>query len=73
VSQRSFFELSAMDLLGKKVDFDCFKNQVCLVVNVASNCPMARNQYLELQALYENYKGRGFHILALRHYNCNGV
>jgi hypothetical protein len=36
VAHGNFFELSASDPTGKTVDFNVFRGNVCLVVNVAS-------------------------------------
>ena len=42
-----------------------YQNDVILVVNVASRCGFTY-QYEGLQALYHNYKDRGFTVLGLK-------
>lgn len=59
----SFFELSANSLDGKKVNFSTYRGKVVLVVNTASQCGFTP-QLKELEELYQNYKSRGFVILA---------
>lgn len=49
---------------GKDVSLSEFKNNVAIVVNVASNCGYTDVHYRELEALYKKYKDRGFTVLA---------
>lgn len=51
------------DIKGKKVSFEKeYKDQVLLIVNVASRCGYTR-QYSDLQKLYDQYKGSGLRII----------
>ena len=53
------FTLNSID--GKPVPLSNFKGKVTLIVNVASQCGYTP-QYAGLEALYENYRDRGFII-----------
>ncbi|MFK7871915.1 MAG: glutathione peroxidase [Oligoflexales bacterium] len=58
-----FHELTAKTLNGKELPFKSFKDQILLVVNIASQCgytPQLKN----LQTLQEKYKNQGFEVLA---------
>lgn len=57
------FDFSARSIAGDEVPLDVFRGQVCLIVNVASECGFTP-QYTGLEALYEKYRERGFSILA---------
>lgn len=61
------YDLSAQALDGGAVPLSRFRGQVLLVVNTASRCGFTP-QYAGLQALYEDYKDRGFTILG---FPCN--
>ncbi len=52
---------------GNQLDLSDYKGEVLLIVNTASKCGFTP-QYEGLQALYEEYKNRGFEILA---FPCN--
>ncbi len=58
---------SAISLQGEHIDLSRYANQVLLVVNVASECGFTP-QYAGLQALYREYRDRGFAVLA---FPCN--
>ncbi|MCB5363087.1 glutathione peroxidase [Pusillimonas sp. CC-YST705] len=62
-----FHSLQARAITGESVDFSSFRNQVALVVNVASKCGFT-SQYEGLEALYQEYKDQGFVILG---FPCN--
>ena len=55
--QVPFYTLSATKNDGKPLDFSQFKGKKVLLVNTASDCGYT-NQYADLQALYEQYKGK---------------
>jgi len=54
------FKVVARD--GKEIDLSDYKGKVLLIVNTATGCGFTP-QYKELQALYDEYKDRGFEIL----------
>jgi glutathione peroxidase len=58
----SFYEIAVEDDKGQRVLLERYKNQVLLIVNSATNC-IFTPQYKSLQALYDQFKGRGFEIL----------
>jgi glutathione peroxidase len=63
----SIYAFSAQSLDGRNIDISQYADQVLLVVNVASECGFTP-QYEGLQALYDEYKDRGFTILG---FPCN--
>lgn len=50
------------DIDGKEVDLAKYKGKVLLIVNVASKCGLTP-QYEQLEALHEQYSGKGLAIL----------
>jgi glutathione peroxidase len=61
-SPKTFFELSANDIHGKKIHFSQYRGKVVLVVNTASQ-PDFIPQLKELEEVYRKYAGRGFVVL----------
>ena len=59
----SFFDLTAKKLDGKSQPLSAYRGQVVLVVNTASECGFTP-QYGGLEKLHEEYKGKGFTVLA---------
>ena len=57
------YEFTLKDIDGKPVPLEQFKGKVLLLVNTASLCGNTP-QYGGLQALYEQYRDKGFEILA---------
>lgn len=55
--QVPFYSLSGTKNDGKSLDFSQFKGKKVLLVNTASDCGYT-NQYADLQALYEQFKGK---------------
>jgi glutathione peroxidase-family protein len=55
----SFFDLSAYDIHGDRVDFSKFKGQVTIVVNVASYCGYTDDHYKQLVQLWSQVKNIG--------------
>ncbi len=60
---KSFFDLDATDINGKKVHFSQYRSKVVLVVNTASECGFTP-QLKELEDLYKKYSNKGFVVLA---------
>ena len=59
------FDVSYHD--NPQYHLQAFNQQVCLVVNVASECGFTK-QYQQLQRWYEQYQAKGFTVLA---FPCN--
>ena len=57
------FDFSARSIAGDEMPLDVFRGQVCLIVNVASECGFTP-QYTGLEALYLKHRDRGFSVLA---------
>ena len=66
-SDAGFHAQSCRDLRGQDVDLGQFEGQVLLVVNVASHCGYT-SQYTGLEKLHQQYKDRGFSVIA---FPCN--
>lgn len=60
----AFHDITLNALDGQALPLADFKGQVVLVVNVASKCGLTP-QYAALEALYQQYKGRGFSVLGI--------
>jgi len=58
-----FYELSATNIKGEKIDFQSLKGKTVLIVNTASQCGFTP-QLKDLQAIYEKYQPKGLEILA---------
>ena len=56
------YDFTVRDIDGNDVSLDQFRDQVLLIVNVASKCGFTP-QYEGLEALYRKYKDRGFTVL----------
>jgi glutathione peroxidase len=63
----TLYDLSVDDIHGKRVPLARYKGKVLLVVNVASQCGFTP-QYKGLEALYRQFKDRGFVVLG---FPCN--
>ncbi len=63
VASISIYELHAKNIDGREVSLSDFKGQVLLVVNTASRCGFTP-QYKSLEKIYNQYKERGFVVLA---------
>jgi glutathione peroxidase len=63
----SIYPIEVKDIDGKATLLKAYKGKVLLVVNVASKCGLTP-QYKGLEALHQQYKERGFSVLA---FPCN--
>lgn len=63
VASISIYELHAKNIDGREVSLSDFKGKVLLVVNTASRCGFTP-QYKSLEKIYNQYKERGFVVLA---------
>jgi glutathione peroxidase len=59
----SVHDYTVKDIKGKDVNLADYKGKVLLIVNTASKCGFTI-QYKDLEKLYEQYKDKGFEILA---------
>ncbi|MEM9136950.1 MAG: glutathione peroxidase [Cyanobacteria bacterium P01_F01_bin.42] len=63
----SVSNISVKTITGEETQLSSYAGKVCLIVNVASYCGYT-SQYSGLQKLYDDYKDKGFEILA---FPCN--
>lgn len=59
---KNFCDFSVKKINGTDVNLGHYKNEVLLVVNVASECGLTP-QYEALEKVYEKYHGQGFEVL----------
>ena len=64
---QSAFDFSVRSIEGEPVALDCYRGKVLLLVNVASRCGLTP-QYVDLEALYTQYRDRGLEVLG---FPCN--
>ncbi|MBK9155263.1 MAG: glutathione peroxidase [Chloracidobacterium sp.] len=57
------YEIPVKTIEGQETDLGQYKGKTLLIVNVASACGLTP-QYEGLERLYENYRDRGFEVLA---------
>jgi glutathione peroxidase len=62
MGKQTIYQFKVEDLSGKKFDFSSLKGKKILIVNTASKCGLTP-QYKELEALYKEYKAKGFVIV----------
>lgn len=60
--KQTIYQFKAEDLSGKIFDFASLKGKKILIVNTASKCGYTP-QYEQLEALYKEYKSKGFVIV----------
>ena len=63
----SIYDFEVKTIGGRIQTLDAFRDQVLLVVNVASQCGLTP-QYAELETLYRQYRDKGFAVLG---FPCN--
>lgn len=61
--ENSIYQFEATLNNGEEINFDAYKGKVLLIVNTASKCGFTP-QYNGLQSLYDQFKDKGFEILA---------
>ncbi|MGD0829586.1 MAG: glutathione peroxidase [Terracidiphilus sp.] len=66
-TDRTVYQFSAQMLDGREICLEDFRGQVLLIVNTASQCGYTP-QYVGLEQLYGDFKGRGFTVLG---FPCN--
>lgn len=65
----SIYDFTVNNIKGDPVSLEKYKGNVCIIVNVASQCGYATNHYKELGELYDEYgESKGLKILA---FPCN--
>ena len=62
--EKVFFDYSINSINGDLIDLKTYKNNVILLVNVASNCGFT-NQYEDLEKLWDTYKNRGLVVIGV--------
>jgi len=66
-NKKSIYDFVVKDIDGRNVKLSDYRGKVLMIVNVASKCGYTP-QYEGLQKIYEQYKDKGFEILA---FPCN--
>ena len=61
---KSFYDLKINSIDGELIKLSSYKNNVILLVNVASYCGFTK-QYEDLQILWETYKDKGFVVIGV--------
>ncbi|XP_068617264.1 uncharacterized protein [Battus philenor] len=65
----SIHEFTVRNIKGEEVSLSKYKDHVCIIVNVASQCGLTANNYKQLNELYDQYgESKGLRILA---FPCN--
>lgn len=67
IAQTSIYDISVKTIDGENITLSKYKNQIMLIVNVASKCGYTY-QYEGLQKLHESYASKGLSILG---FPCN--
>ncbi|CAN1512919.1 BtuE Glutathione peroxidase [Flavobacteriaceae bacterium] len=69
--KQNIYQFKVEDLSGKTFDFASLKGKKVLIVNTASECGYTP-QYKELEALYKQYKDKGFVVIGFPANNFGG-
>jgi glutathione peroxidase len=62
VKEASIYDFTMKDIDGKDVNLTSYKGKALMIVNVASKCGYT-SQYALLEAVYKQFKDRGFFVL----------
>ena len=62
--KNKFYDFKIIDISGKELNLNDFKDKVILLVNTASYCGFT-NQYDDLQTIWDKYKNQNFVVLAV--------
>ena len=62
VAKETIYQFKVEDLSGNTFDFSTLKGKKIMIVNTASKCGLTP-QYKDLEALYKEYKDKGFVIV----------
>lgn len=62
MSKQNIYQFKVEDLSGKIFDFSSLKGKKVMIVNTASKCGLTP-QYKDLEAIYKEYKDKGFVIV----------
>lgn len=65
---KSIYDFTVKDTYGEEVSLEKYKGNVVLVVNIASQCGLTKNNYKKLTDLREKYGDKGLKIL---NFPCN--
>lgn len=65
---KTIYEFSVKDTFGNDVSLEKYKGQVVLIVNIASQCGLTKNNYKKLTDLKEKFGEKGLKIL---NFPCN--
>uniref|UniRef100_A0A1I7ZFY9 Glutathione peroxidase n=1 Tax=Steinernema glaseri TaxID=37863 RepID=A0A1I7ZFY9_9BILA len=68
MATKTIYQFTVKNADGQDVPLEKYKGKVCLIVNVASACGLTNANYTQLKELLDQYKGRGFEVLA---FPCN--
>lgn len=67
-SKINFYDCVDRDMKGNEVSMSKYRDNVLLIVNVASNWGLTKLNYIQLPKLYDEFHSSGFQILA---FPCN--
>lgn len=67
---KSIYQFKVEDLYGETFDFSTLKGKKILIVNTASKCGFTP-QYEQLEAIYKEYKNKGFTVIGFPANNFN--
>ena len=62
--EKVFYDFSIKSISGEMINLSEYKNNVILLVNVASYCGFT-NQYSDLQKLWDEYKDKNFVVIGV--------